>query len=156
MKFLKIILLLLIVVTNTSFINSPNPTNTEVIREPYTTVVYIPWKKSGSGYWTQTRGYNRYNDFDMMISRSTTQINGYYYFDVWLYSQSYYWVNNSPNYVSTNITNVSVIVNNQTIIYYTNPIGITFKGEYSPKHLRFKTISPTPSVWLKWGNMRGM
>ena len=156
MKFLKIILLLLVITTNTSFINPPTPTNIEVINKSYPTVVYIPWRKSGSGYWTQSKGYNRYNDFDFMVSRSTQKINGYYYFDIWLYSQSYYWVNSNPEYVSTNISNVRVLVNNHIIINYTNPIGITFKNEYSPIHLRFKTINPRPSVWLKWGNMRGM
>lgn len=145
-KFLKISLLLSFLFITTSF------------GEKYGTEIYIPWKVSGSGYWTNLNGYAVYNDFEYMVSRSTSVDQyGYYYYDFWFYSQSYYWDGYNATYTSTNIRNVIVQVNEgygyRTISYDYTPLGISFFSQYSPLSLRIKSKSYNPLIIMRWNNM---
>jgi len=120
--------------------------------------VYVNWQPSKSGYWTYGVGFNVYNDFDYMISRSTYPDNyGYYTFYFWFYSQSYYWDGYNATYTSTNVRNISIFINeaygNKLICYDNTPLGVTFFGQYSPLNLRFKSKLTNPLVIIRWNNM---
>jgi hypothetical protein len=122
------------------------------------TEVYVNWQPSKSGYWTYGVGFNVYNDFDYMISRSTYPNNyGYYTFYFWFYSQSYYWNGYNATYTSTNVRNITVFINegygNKLICYDYTPLGVTFFGQYSPVNLRFKSKLTNPLVIIRWNNM---
>jgi hypothetical protein len=112
MKFLKIVLLSLVVLFTTSFTNEHNidtPTPIEYSKG-YEFIPVIDWTASGAGYWTKGYGYNLYSDFDWMVTRSTNKIGGYYYYDFWFYSQSYYWDGVNSKYTYTNIREVTISV----------------------------------------------
>lgn len=122
----------------------------------YETQVYVPWKKSGSGYWLDHGTYYTYNDFSFMVSRSKYKIGGYYYYDIWFYSESYYWDGQNADYTSTNIKNVYVYVNGNLVTYNENSLGITFFDETAPHSLRFTTTSTSPKVWVTWKEMKAI
>ena len=103
MKFLKILLFYILTVLVVSFTNTAQS-------QTYDVQVYKSWTPSGVGYWTQGRYYHVYNDFDWMITRSVMSFNGYYYFDFWFFSQSYYWDGYKADYAATNIRNIKVYV----------------------------------------------
>lgn len=122
------------------------------------TETYVDWQHSNSGYWMYRNGYNVYNDFDYMVSRSIYPDKyGYYSFYFWFYSQSYYWDGYRASYTSTNIRNVIVYINegygDKVISYDYTPIGITFFGQYCPFSLIFKSKSRTPMVVIRWNFM---
>lgn len=122
------------------------------------TEVYVNWQPSKSGYWNYGVGFNVYNDFDYMVSRTTYPDNyGYYTYYFWFYSQSYYWDGNNATYTSTNVRNITIFINegygNKLICYDNTPLGVTFFGQYSPINLRFKSKSRNPYIIMKWNNM---
>jgi hypothetical protein len=167
MRVLKNILLVLTLCLFTSSVGpgliEKESVNTDVVEYSetttyggYETEVYIPWKKSGSGYWLQYSGYYVYNDFSFMISRSKEKIGGYYYYDIWFYSESYYWDGKNAEYTSTNIKNVYVYVDGKLTTYNESSIGITFFNETTPHSLRFVTTSKYPKVWVQWKQMKAI
>jgi len=122
----------------------------------YETEVYVPWQHSGVGYWVQYQTYYTYNDFSYMVSRSKETFGGYYYYDVWFYSNSYYWDGNNATYTSTNIKYVYVYVDGKLTSKNENSIGITFYNETAPTSLRFMSTSKYPKVWIKWNQMKAI
>lgn len=124
----------------------------------YETDTYVSWKQSNSGYWQSNYGFNVYNDFDFMITRTVNPDNyGYYTFYFWFYSQSYYWDGYKATYTSTNIRNVTVHMNDgnglKLVAYDYSPLGITFYGQYCPSNLIFKSKTRTPVYFIRWSNM---
>lgn len=122
--------------------------------QTYEVITYKTWAPSGVGYWTRGYYYNIYNDFDWMLTRSTETINGYYYFDFWFFSQSYYWDGYTPEYASTNIRNIDVYVDGRYYKSDYSTIGITFLKTYNAQSLRIITKNPRPTIYFKWGNMK--
>ena len=127
----------------------------------YDSQIYVPWKVSGSGYWTNAKGYSVYNDFDYMVSKSTYPDQyGYYSYDFWFYSQSYYWDGYKANYASTNVRDISIYLNDgyglKLMSYDNSMIGITFFDNYSPTKLRVKAKSYNPIILIKWNFMSAM
>jgi len=141
----KIIFLILIVLSTFSYSQSK-----------YETIKYIDWGKSNSGYWTEHNSYAVYNDFDWCVTRSKYKIGGYYYFDFWFYSQSYYWDGQSPSYTSTNIRDVSVYFDNIFILSDNSTLGISFYDVTNPSQLRIKAVNPTPYIIIKWDYMSAL
>lgn len=119
----------------------------------YNTVIYLDWRLSGSAYWVDNGTYYTYNDFSYMVTRSTQPMGGYYYYDFWLFSQSYYWDGINANYTSTNIKNVYVYVNGVLVTYDKSPLGITFFDEVAPTVLRVMSTSKTPKIIISWEKM---
>lgn len=121
---------------------------------------YLGWRKSGSGYWTYSVGYNTYNDFDYAITRNVYDKSGYYYYDFWFYSQSYYWDGYRATYTSTNIRNITVFINEgdglKLVNYDYTPLGITFFNQFSPINLRVKSRLYNPLIIIKWNNMSAL
>lgn len=113
--------------------------------------IYINWQKSGSGYWSSFPNYSVWSDFDFCVTK--TPINKYYSFDIWLFSQSYYWDGYRIQYTSTNIRNIDVYVDNILYTVDRNPLGITFYQKYNPPSLRITTTNPYPKIYLNWGQM---
>jgi hypothetical protein len=155
MKFLKIVLILMMSFVTTSFTPIDYISPKYRLVQTYQTQPYKGWTQSGSGYWIQGTTYNTYNDFDYMITRSVNKINGYYYYDFWFYSQSYYWDGYNAQYTSTNIKNFVIYnMNNSIVTSDMSSIGITFKDTYNAKTLTFISTSPDIGVRFKWGGMR--
>lgn len=124
--------------------------------QKYHTVVYIDWSLSGSGYWIKHPRYHIYNDFKMMISRSTTTIGGYYHYDLWFYSESYYWDGRKATYTSTNVKNINVYVDGVLKKQNNSAIGITFFDEMSPHSLRVVSKSKNPLIYVTWGQIKAI
>jgi hypothetical protein len=159
MKVLKNIVLILIVLLNTSFITSGEKVDEisyNVVKpNTYSVQTYIPWKASGSGYWSQSTNYHIYNDFDFKVTRSVyPNNNGYYYYDFWFFSQSYYWNGYNASYTSTNIKNVNVYVGNTLIVSDYSGMGITFNQTFNATSIRFISKSTKPYIYIKWGSMK--
>jgi hypothetical protein len=158
MKVLKLILLTLVVFVTTSFIPSVKIEDgivTNRVVKSYDVQTYIPWKVSGSGYWSNSHNYQIYNDFDFKVTRSIyPNRNGYYYYDFWFFSQSYYWDGYKQSYTSTNIKNVNIYVGNQLVVSDYNSMGITFNQTFNAMSLRFITKSTNPQIYIKWGSMK--
>jgi hypothetical protein len=158
MKFLKLVLIFLFVFLNTSFITISDVNENTIIydegySQSYDVEPYIQWSPSGVGYWTQNTNYYIYNDFDWMISRSVNTFNGYYYFDFWFFSQSYYWDGYNASYTSTNLRNVNVYVDGDHYTSDYSTLGITFNQTYNATSLRIITKNPQPSIYFKWDSM---
>lgn len=152
MKVLKIILSVFILFLCTSFIFKGNHLPTS--RGGYEVEVFLPWTRSGSGYWTQYKGYSVYNDFDYMITKSKYPINGGYYYDFWFYSQSYYWDGYTAQYTSTNVRNFILSDYNGNIITQDKSnLGITFKDAFNAVTLRYTSTSPSLGVKFTWSSM---
>jgi hypothetical protein len=160
MKVLKLILLSMVVLISTSFIPSSHViddivTNKTTLQQSYDVQTYIPWKVSGSGYWSKSTNYQIYNDFDFMVTRSIYPNNGgYYYYDFWFFSQSYYWDGYSQSYTSTNLKNVNIYVNNQLVVSDYSSVGITFNKTFNATSLRIMSKSTQPQIYIKWGSMK--
>jgi hypothetical protein len=161
MKVLKNTMLALIVIIMTSFIprdktcEVDDVIHTVMNYQTYDTQVHTSWKLSGSGYWRESNGYSIYNDFEYAISRSIYPINGYYYYDFWFFSQSYYWDGYTQHWAATNMMNVDVYVDNQHVTSDYSTLGITFSGkEYNATSLRFYTKNPNAKIYFKWGGMK--
>lgn len=123
--------------------------------QSYDVQSYISWRPSGYGYWTQGSTYSIYNDFDWMVTRSIyPNKNGYYYYDFWFFSQSYYWDGYSASYTSTNLRDVNVYVNGTHITSDYSTVGITFNQTYNAMSLRFISRSTNPKIYFKWGSMK--
>lgn len=151
MKYIKLFILSIFLLT-TSF--TPSNDKNYSVSQTYNTLTYVDWHKSGSGYWIESDGYNIYNDFDWMITRSIYPDNyGYYYYDIWFYSQSYYWDGQNAAYTATNIKYITVFVNNIIILVDNSNLGVTFNDTYNAKTLRFKSLSKTPTIYFKWKSM---
>lgn len=153
MRVLKYILVLLICLTTTSFIPKNEVTTPNYTRLVDSGEIYLNWQLSGSGYWTTHTNYHVYNDFSFMVARSTKSYNGYYYFTIWLYSQSYYWDGYNANYTSTNIRNVKVYSDGYLATQNISAIGITFYDKTAPKLLRFKSTNRHPKIYISWKQM---
>ena len=155
MKVLKNIVLILAILLSTSFIHKGEISHKIVKPQAYGTQVYTPWKTSGSGYWTTNANYHIYNDFDFMITRSTyPNSGGYYFYDFWFFSQSYYWNGYGASYTSTNITGVSVYVGDYLVVSDYSNIGITFNKTFNATSIRIMSKSTKPNIHLKWGDMK--
>ena len=157
MRVLKNILLIGVLILTTSFLPT-EVTNKEIginytESQTYDVQQYIGWSPSGVGYWTQGRYYHVYNDFDWMLTRSVKSFDGYYYFDFWFFSQSYYWDGYSADYASTNIRNVKVYVDGKFYKSENSTLGITFFKTYNASSLRVITKNPRPIIYFKWGYM---
>ena len=147
MKVFKIILLTLLLSTSFIYSQKTNETN------KYETIVYSDWQNSGSGYWSTNDKYYTYNDFDFLISRSKETFGGYYYYDFWLFSQSYYWDGNEATYTSTNIKDITVIVDGNVVKQEFSDIGITFNKMYNAITLRVKSSKVKPNIIITWKSM---
>ena len=131
------------------------PTTHYVESQGYDVQSYINWTPSGAGYWTQSTSYSIYNDFDYKITRSVyPNRNGYYYYDFWLFSQSYYWDGYTSSYTSTNLKNVNVYVNGTHVTSDYSTVGISFNKTYNAISLRFISKSTNPKIYFKWGSMK--
>ena len=153
MKCFKIILILLIFLLGSSFTQQIGGDG-----EKYPTETYMGWKPSGSGYWLLYSGYGVYNDFDFMVTKSIdADENGYYSYDFWFFSQSYYWDGRNAVYTATNIRYITVSVDvgigSQVILMNSSDIGITFNKVTSIPSLRFKSTNKSPKIWITWKNM---
>lgn len=155
MKFLKYLILVLVFGLTTSFISSEkdNYPYDEGYSQTYDVITYIGWTQSGVGYWTEGSYYYTYHDFDWMITRSATTINGYYYFDFWFYSQSYYWDGYTADYTSTNLRNINIYVDGYHYSSDYSTLGVTFNSTYNAKSLRIITKNPRPKIYFKWDYM---
>lgn len=153
MKSLVLILFLLTSVFTSKSVDTTS--NRSIIEYKfYQNTSYINWSKSGVGYWTSYSNYSVYNDFDWMVSRSNApDYNGYYYYYIWFYSQSFYWNGYDKKYTSTNIVGMKLYVNNYLVISDNSPLGITFMNEYNASLLTFKSKSPTVKINIVWKNM---
>ncbi|NIP31193.1 MAG: hypothetical protein GTN59_11745 [Candidatus Dadabacteria bacterium] len=162
MKVLNIIILLFFSAMLSSSFTPVEPTRYpigerhSVNQKQYNSSIYVDWKVSGSGYWSNNDYYYIYNDFMYMISRSDFKINNYYYFDIWLFSESYYWDGSQATYTSTNIKYVTVYVNGYVSAKNTNSLGVTFFDEAAPKSLRVKSQSKNPRITFSWKEMKAM
>jgi hypothetical protein len=156
MRVLRNILLMVGLILTTSFMPTSVPSEEPITLtvQKYDTQPYITWRRSGSGYWTQYTNYYVYNDFDWMVSRSVGTINGYYYYDFWFYSQSYYWDGYSASYTSTNLRNVNVYVDGKHYSSDYSSLGITFNQTYNAIGLRIMSKNPRPSISITWGQMK--
>lgn len=147
MKLFKKILIIISILFSFSFIGDKKD-------------VYINWQPSNSGYWTYGMGYNVYNDFDYCVTRNVYDKSGYYYYDFWFYSQSYYWDGANAKYTSTNVRNISIFINEgyglKLINYDYTPLGITFFGQFCAKNLTIKSRSFNPMLVIKWNNMSAL
>lgn len=153
-KSIKSILKKLLIVVFLVFTTSFTPTSKKVDKkQTYDIVTYIKWTPSYSGYWTYSKGYSIYNDFDWMVSRSTYSYNGYYYFDFWFFSQSYYWDGYQAQYTTTNIKKVDVYFDGSWVLSDKTPLGITFDKTYNAVTLRVMSKNPQPKIYFKWGSM---
>lgn len=148
MKFFKFIIFVVIFLTLSSFKGDKSS------KQTYEVVTYVNWKPSSVGYWATTRGYSVYNDFDWMVTRSKYSYNGYYYFDFWFFSQSYYWDGYQAQYTTTNIKKIDVYFDGNWVTSdYTN-LGITFDRTYNAITLRVMSVNPQPNIYFKWKSMQ--
>jgi hypothetical protein len=151
-KGLFISLLLVLTIGTTATLNSE--ASVDAVSEGTQYVGYIPWSKSGAGYWTQSTGYSIYNDFDWKVTRTQyADSYGYYYYYVWFYSQSYWWDGYNAKYTSTNVKNVVMSVNGYATTANRSDLGITFNDTYNASSLTFKIKSSNPTVYISWGSM---
>lgn len=148
MKFFKVILFVITFLFVSSFKSDKN------LKQGYDVIPYINWKPSGVGYWTTTRGYSVYNDFDWMVTRSKYSYNGYYYFDFWFFSQSYYWDGYQSQYTTTNIKKIDVYFDGQYVLSDNTQLGITFDKTYNAVTLRVISANPQPKIYYKWKSMQ--
>jgi hypothetical protein len=88
-----------------------------------------------------------------MITRSKYPINGYYYYDFWFYSQSYYWDGYSASYAYTNLRNVNVYLDGKHYGSDYSTLGISFFETHNATSLRVITKNPKASIWFKWDYM---
>lgn len=122
--------------------------------------IFVNWQPSNSGYWTYSNGYNIYNDFDYCVTRNSYDKSGYYYYDFWFFSQSYYWDGRNATYTSTNVRNISIFINEgyglKLVGYDFSPLGITFFGQFCPKQLTIRSRQYNPTIFIKWNNMSAL
>jgi hypothetical protein len=153
MRVLKYILVLMICLMTTSFMPKTEAVTSIYKFQQDKGQIYLNWQPSGSGYWTKHTNYHVYNDFSFMVARSTYTYDGYYYFSVWLYSQSYYWDGYNANYTSTNIRYVNIYSDGYLVTQDNTTIGITFYDKLSPRELRFKSKNKFPKFYITWKQM---
>lgn len=150
---------MIVMLVTTSFIFKGDttetlPTSTLVVTDVYDVEPYLPWQSSGSGYWTESTNYYIYNDFDFMVSRSVKPIGGYYYYDFWFFSQSYYWDGRESSYTSTNLRNINIYVNKVNITSDYSSVGVTFNQTFNATSLRFRSKAYQPNIYIKWDYMK--
>ena len=111
----------------------------------YETEVYIDWKLSTPGGWSVPSFY-------WCITRSKYEINSYYVFDIWFYSNSYVWdyLNQTGIWKSTYIDEIYLFIDGKQL--NKNSVWVTFQNKFSYDGLRFYNIDKDPKVYLKWGS----
>ena len=163
MEFIKIVLLSLAILFTTPI--KPHYKSEVIIpiffSQNYEVINIINWTQSDLGYWIVGYGYNLYSDFDWMVTRSVySDTYGYYYYDLWFFSQSYYWDGVNVKYCHTNIREITVSIDvgkgKKDVVMDMTPMGITFDESTNAPTLRFKSTFTNPYIWIKWGKMVGI
>jgi len=146
LKFIVSILIFLF-----SFINISTGQN-YIQKSAYNPISYIDWRISNNGcYPIYEEDYYTCASFYWKIDVSEFQDkDGYYYFDIWLYSNSYIWDynNNKAIWMSTYLWGVNLYIDNKKLT--TEPVWLMFKDSYSPPLLRFKAKNPKPIIEITY------
>ena len=114
--------------------------------ESYETEIYQDW------LCNEEPEYYGEASFYYAITRSTKTWEGYYIFDVWLYSNSYVWDydQESPIHKSTYVNDNKIKCNGE----FMNKEGVasTFKKEVAPGELRFYSKQKHPEIIFYYGS----
>ena len=147
-KAIALILLIFLVsfkligqVDNQAYGQTKNQSYTK--QNTYKVVDYLGWQLSNDGcygcpsfYWKVTKSV--YPD-----------TYGYYIYDFWFYSNSLY---PQGGWASTYVYDIFIKVDGYWI--NSGAFWITFKEEYNPTMMRFKTVNKAPYINIQWGGQK--
>lgn len=107
----------------------------------YQTVTYTDWQLSNKGCYGCPSFYWK-------TSRSSTKINGYWKYDLWFSSNSYY---QNGILSSTYVNGITLNVDGYLV---TSNIWLIFKDTYTNQLLSFYSVNYQPIIYLSWEGVR--
>lgn len=112
--------------------------------------IYYNWQLTNTGCYPATdQDYFTCASFYWCVTRSNeTDADGYYYFNIWFYSNSYVWASNQQYWMSTYVWGINLYVDGY--LFNKAPVWFVFKENYAPLTLRFKTLNASPVILMSW------
>ena len=130
---MKTLLLSILLILGLSFFSPTQSTAQQ-------TITYSNWQLSNDGCWGCASFYWS------IVRTAYPDSYGYYYYYTYFYSNSFY-INGE--WASTYVSDIYLYVDDN--LFNSTPVYITFKEQYSPSLLWFKTKNSNASIYLKWG-----
>ena len=146
MKYLTLIITALLVLTLCEDMSAQNQQSS-----PNSYITYINWVGSSPIITTTSK-----NSFFWSITRSSySDVNGWYYFNVHFYSDSYIWNYNTRNWEwrYTYVDGIYVYCDGG-YIFENSKAWVSFREQYVHPGLQFKSKNPKASVTLYYNNYK--